>query len=173
MPDELLTIFKLCFLVLLYLFFFRVLRAVWTEVNATQNACAGAAAGPAPAPVPVPVPAPEPSEPKRRRRAKAPAAAATPTGPSHLVAVDPEHLAGIEYTLQDGMTLGRGDATIVLDDGFLSGKHARFDHRDGQWSVADLGSTNGTYVNNVKVDQVTHLDLGDRVQVGNVILEVR
>ena len=36
MPDELLTVFKLCFLALLYLFFFRVLRAVWTEVTASM-----------------------------------------------------------------------------------------------------------------------------------------
>ena len=38
MPEELLTIFKICLLILLYLFFFRVLRAVWTEVNAVASA---------------------------------------------------------------------------------------------------------------------------------------
>lgn len=164
MPDELLTIFKICFLVLLYLFFFRVLRAVWTEVNA-------APAGVVPEPVAT---AKEKAPKSSRRRAKQAAPPPEPMGPSVLVAVDPAHLAGIEYPLADGMTLGRGgDATIVLEDSFLSTRHATFARRDGEWVVEDLGSTNGTYVNNVKVDRLARLHTGDRVQVGNVILEVR
>ena len=165
MPDELLTIFKICFLVLLYLFFFRVLRAVWTEVNA-------APVGAEPA---VPTKAPKaPKPPKKAKASKEPAPPPEPTVPTTLVAVDPEHLAGIAYPLVDGMVVGRGDqATIVLDDNFLSSRHASFHHRDDGWVVEDLGSTNGTYLDNVKVDRIARLHPGDRVQLGNVILEVR
>lgn len=172
MPDELLTIFKICFLVLLYLFFFRVLRAVWTEVNA-------APAGTTPEPTTAPK-APKPPKPSKasRKAAREPApepeSESEPTVPTRLVAVDPPHLVGIEYPLANGMTVGRGpDCTVVLDDNFLSTHHAAFERRDGEWAVADEGSTNGTYVNNVKVDRVARLHLGDRVQLGNVILEVR
>ena len=48
-----------------------------------------------------------------------------------------------------------------------------FEFRDGHWLVTDLGSTNGTYVNRAKVEQSTRLAIGDQVQVGNVVLEVR
>ena len=166
MPDELLTIFKVCFLVLLYLFFFRVLRAVWTEVNAAP---AGGAEPVAPA---------KPPKASRRTRAKESRVHSdeqpAPSWPTVLVAVDPPQMAGIEYPLSEEMTVGRGpDANVVLDDGFLSQRHATFHWRDDEWVVEDLGSTNGTYVNNVKVDRLARLHLGDRVQLGNVILEVR
>ena len=70
--------------------------------------------------------------------------------------------------------IGRGEASsIVLDDTFLSQRHAAFEVRDGGWVVADLNSTNGTYVNRAKVSQIARLHCGDRVEVGNVVLEVR
>lgn len=162
MPDELLTIFKICFLVLLYLFFFRVLRAVWTEVNT-------AALGESPPKAPR-----APKAPKPAKGHKATTSSPSPASPTRLVALDPANLAGIEYPLTNGLTIGRGgDSDIVLEDSFLSTRHAAFERRDGEWVVADEGSTNGTYVNNVKVVQIARLHLGDRVQVGNVILEVR
>jgi len=168
-PDELLTIFKICFLVLLYLFFFRVLRAVWTEVNAAAVTPGDPMTSPAKPPKP-------PKEPKAAKepRPKSARAEPQPTGPSVLVAIEPAHLAGIEYPLVNGMTVGRGgDSTVMLDDSFLSTQHAAFERRDGEWVVADEGSTNGTYVNNVKVDRIARLHVGDRVQLGNVILAVR
>lgn len=168
MPDALLSIFNVCFLVLLYLFFFRVLRAVWTEVSSTSS-------------LPTEVDAP-PSKRERRRAARAerpdrhavlepePASA----GPVALVALEPPPLAGIDYALEDGMSIGRApDAGISIEDSFLSQHHAELRWRDGGWVIADLGSTNGTYLNNVKVDQMARLELGDRLQVGNVILELR
>ena len=164
MPDELITIFKICFLVLLYLFFFRVLRAVWTDVTAVP-------AGLAPEAPPKASKPPKPAKAPRKAKAKPPI---EPTVPTRLVAVDPPHLAGIEYPLGEGMSIGRGgDSTVVIEDSFLSTRHAAFERRDGEWVVEDEGSTNGTYVNNVKVERIARLHLGDRVQVGNVILEVQ
>jgi len=176
-PDELLTIFKICFLVLLYLFFFRVLRAVWTEVNAVSSPApaggqertsrrartrAAKAAAPMMAAPAASAPAPAPFEPL------------PPTVATSLVAIEPPQLVGIEYPLVDNMSMGRGAAaSIVLDDNFLSQRHASFEYRDDTWFVTDLGSTNGTYVDRTKVDRSARLEIGSQVQVGNIIFEVR
>ena len=59
---------------------------------------------------------------------------------------------------------------IVLDSNAASRKHARFDRKDGAWWVVDLGSTNGTYVNDARV-HVQQLHHGDRVQIGDTIVK--
>lgn len=74
---------------------------------------------------------------------------------------------GTRYTL-DGVhiTVGRvPDNQIQLDDFTVSRQHAIFVRQGDAWLVRDLGSLNGTYVNNVRVDEsvVRH---GDEVQVG-------
>lgn len=173
MPDELLTIFKLCFLALLYLFFFRVLRAVWTQVSApaaTVTAPGFDAAAPTAA-TSAPAAAATPSRRERRRERKA----ARVAGPSALTVVEPPHLAGIEYGLVDGLVFGRAaDASIVLDDSFASSHHARLDLRDdGSWALVDLGSTNGTFVNDTRITAPVRISVGDRLQVGNTVLDVR
>lgn len=168
MPDELITIFKICFLVLLYLFFFRVLRAVWTEVTA-----AGVAADPQPAPAPLPVPGAAPKESRRERRRRR-TAESSPSGPTALTAVEPPQLAGVEYTLVDGLSIGRGaDNGISLEDTFLSTLHATVAQRGGEWFVVDQNSTNGTYLNGVRVEGSAPLQVGDRLQLGGLIVEVR
>ena len=205
MPEELLTIFKVCLLILLYLFFFRVLRAVWTEVNsipttaggsapaAKRRRGAGRAKGRAAAPAatvaapPAGVPASAAATAagsgigRPTRAAAAPAAHSTGTGdaqpattPTKLVAAEPSHIAGLHYALHPGMTLGRGSAaSVVLDDSFLSQQHVAFEHRDADWFVVDLQSTNGTYLNGAKVERPARLRVGDRVQIGNIVLEAR
>ncbi|MEI2652100.1 MAG: FHA domain-containing protein [Microthrixaceae bacterium] len=165
MPDELITIFKICFLVLLYLFFFprAACRVDRGHCRARRSGTGSAAES---------VEATEAGQGPSQGEGQA--GPIEPTVPTRLVAVDPPHLAGIEYPLGEGMSIGRGgDSTVVIEDSFLSTRHAAFEHRDGEWVVEDEGSTNGTYVNNVKVERIARLHLGDRVQVGNVILEVQ
>lgn len=165
MPEELLTIFKLCFLALLYLFFFRVLRAVWTQVTTAPVVGAPAVAPAEPEPAPA---APSRRERRRERRAERDAV------PSALTVVEPPHFAGTEYGLVDGLVLGRAaDSSIVLDDTFASSHHARLDRRDGAWVLVDLGSTNGTYLNGTRIGDVVRVSVGDRLQVGNTVLDVR
>jgi pSer/pThr/pTyr-binding forkhead associated (FHA) protein len=55
----------------------------------------------------------------------------------------------------------------------VSQLHARVFTRDGQLLVEDLGSTNGTYLNRAKVAGPMVMQKGDRLQVGNTVLEVR
>jgi hypothetical protein len=77
------------------------------------------------------------------------------------------HESGVAYDLMDGATLGRGDVEIRLDDPFASSRHARIS-REGQVVVIeDLGSTNGTYLNEHPLDGPQPLHDGDRIRIGD------
>jgi hypothetical protein len=162
--EQLLNILKLCLLALIYLFLVRVVRAVWAEVTVPAPVDGGARRtrrlrGPAPAVVPA-------SAPPKGRRARG-----TPT---ELVAVEPADQAGRRYPLGDEITVGRAaGCQVTVDDTYVSQLHARVFTRDGQVFVEDLGSTNGTYLNRVKVGGAMVMQKGDRLQVGNTVLEVR
>jgi pSer/pThr/pTyr-binding forkhead associated (FHA) protein len=154
MDEQLLTILKLCLLALLYLFFFRVLRAVWAEIRAPKPALATTA------------PAPRQAA-RQARRAERKAA------PVHLAVVAPPELRGRTYALADELTVGRAAGCgVTLDDTYASQLHARVFRRDGQLFVEDLGSTNGTYLNRQKVHGPQVMRRGDRLQVGNTVLEL-
>jgi pSer/pThr/pTyr-binding forkhead associated (FHA) protein len=94
--------------------------------------------------------------------------------PGRLVVEQSEAIAAGE-TFDAGpvpLTIGRADDnTIALDgDEFASGHHARIEsQRDGVW-ILDLGSTNGTFVNGERVEGRRQLHRGDLVQIGNTEL---
>src|SRR4249920_3249204 len=71
--------------------------------------------------------------------------------------------------------VGRGEGVTDLGgDVELSRRHARFSHApDGAPVVEDLGSTNGTLVNGRPISEPTVLKVGDRVELGQTVLEVR
>lgn len=150
MPEALLTILKFCFLALLWLFFVRVLWAVWAEVNAPAPAAAGTGSG---------VAAP---------------ARATTSESTRLKVVEPADRRGTTYQLGDELTVGRASGCQVAlpDDSYASQLHARIFRKDGRYWLEDLGSTNGTYLNAKPVTSPVALRRGDRVQVGRTVLEV-
>ena len=156
MPDSLLTILKFCLVALLYLFFFRVLRAVWVEVSGRQ---------------PVVAPAAPPTGGSRGA-----AAAASPAAQkgSRLKVIEPAGRRGRTYELADELTVGRavGCQVTLDDDTFVSQLHARVFRRDGQLFVEDLGSTNGTFLNRRKVSSPAPLKRGDRLQMGKTVMEL-
>ncbi len=164
MPEQLLTVLKLCLLALLYLFFLRVLRAVWTEVNPPK-------AAPAPTPAP-PVPGGG-----RTRRAAARGGGRVrrkDVVPTRLVVVEPAARQGIEFPLGPDMTVGRAaGCNLVFDEQYVSQVHTRIFSREGSVFVEDLGSTNGTWVNGTRAVGQMPARLGDRIQIGNVVMEVR
>jgi pSer/pThr/pTyr-binding forkhead associated (FHA) protein len=81
--------------------------------------------------------------------------------------------AGQVIEVRDGATLGRAErSSLVLADATVSAEHARFGMLAGEWVVADLGSTNGTLLNQTPVHGQTPLAPGDVVAVGNVRLQV-
>jgi pSer/pThr/pTyr-binding forkhead associated (FHA) protein len=147
-PEDLLTILKFVFLALMWLFFARVLRAVWAELT---PAAATAAPGAPPA--------------------------AGPRGtaaPARVKVVDPPDKRGRAFDLADEVTIGRASGCQIAleDDKAVSQLHARLFRRDGRLYLEDLGSTNGTYLNAKKVGGPVALARGDRVQVGRTVLEV-
>jgi len=69
--------------------------------------------------------------------------------------------------------IGRApDATIVLDDDFVSNQHTRLVPRDTHWIVEDLGSTNGTWIDKEKVTTPTVLAPGAKLRIGRTSLEL-
>jgi len=72
------------------------------------------------------------------------------------------------------MTIGRaaGCQVSLADDTFVSQLHARVFLRDGQAFIEDLGSTNGTYLNRQKVAGPMVMRSGDKMQIGNTVMEL-
>jgi pSer/pThr/pTyr-binding forkhead associated (FHA) protein len=94
--------------------------------------------------------------------------------PRFLVVTD-GGLSGVSIDLTDQqITLGRAnDATLVLNDDYASSRHARIFPQDGQWIVEDLGSTNGTYLDRQKVTRPTPVPIGVPIRIGKTVLELR
>jgi pSer/pThr/pTyr-binding forkhead associated (FHA) protein len=70
--------------------------------------------------------------------------------------------------------IGRAPScTLVLDDDYSSSRHARIFPQDGGWFVEDLGSTNGTFLGDKKVEQPTPVTPGAQVRVGQSVLELQ
>jgi pSer/pThr/pTyr-binding forkhead associated (FHA) protein len=146
-PESLLRILNGVLLVVLGLFFLRVLRAAWVQVNAPPIA-------PPPAPPPAP-PAPPPAAAIRLR------------------VLEPPNQRGRVYELADEVTMGRAPGCgVSLPDSTVSQLHARVFRRDGAYYLEDLGSTNGTWLNRGRVGAAVPLKRGDRVLVGSTLLEV-
>ena len=159
--EQLLDLLKLGLLALLYLFFIRVIWAVWTELRTpvieprtvADRGVATVVAG-------------EKRGGGRRRSGHS-------AGPSLLRVIEPHDSAGTSYPLAPEMTLGRAPGcVVVVDDTYVSQLHARVFADDDRYRVEDLGSTNGTFLNGNGVSAPEVLALGDRIRVGNMVLEV-
>jgi hypothetical protein len=160
-PEQLLKFLTYVFLGLLYLFFLRVLRAVWMELREPK------AAPPAPVPVAAgPSPYVAPEDPDRGRRSKKSA--------ERVRVLEPAQRKGQEFELGDELTMGRGAGCRVSipEDTFVSQIHARVFRRDGDLWLEDLGSTNGTFLNDKKVSAPVVIRRGDHLKVGKTVLEV-
>ncbi len=149
MPDALLNLLKLLLLALVYLFFIRVLRAMWVQVTAPAVATTGGT-GAAEATL----------------RGGAPPVA-------HLRIVEPADQKGKVFDLADEVTVGRASGCqVALTDPTVSQLHARIFRRDNKLYVEDLGSSNGTFVNRKKVAAAVAIRRGDRLAMGSTVLEV-
>jgi hypothetical protein len=139
--------------VLIWLFFFRVIRAVWVEVRPPKIRGAAVLADARPA-------AAQPGRPNRRSRLV-------------LRVAEPEGERGRVYELPEEVTVGRAPGCGVrVDDAYTSSIHARVYRRDGTLWVEDLGSTNGTWLNGERLASPAKVDRGDLVQVGGTVFEV-
>jgi FHA domain len=88
--------------------------------------------------------------------------------PRLVVERAPGHDAGMIYDLDGDLVLGRGDhAEIRLEDPFASARHARIYEQGNIVVIEDLGSTNGTYLNEELLETPRPLHAGDRVRIGD------
>jgi pSer/pThr/pTyr-binding forkhead associated (FHA) protein len=145
---------RLALVLVLYLFLLAVVRAATRTLRAESR--------------------PAPRAPSARPLT--PTAAAKPT-PLRLQVLEPGSSGlppGELIEVADGATLGRaGQASVVVADPTVSGQHARVERLDGNaWMVVDLGSTNGTLVNQALVQGDAALAPGDVLGLGNVRLKV-
>jgi hypothetical protein len=77
------------------------------------------------------------------------------------------HESGVAYDLMEGAILGRGDVEIRLEDPFASSRHARISREGHVVVIEDLGSTNGTYLNEEPLSGPQPLYDGDRIRIGD------
>ncbi|MGA2320321.1 MAG: FHA domain-containing protein [Solirubrobacteraceae bacterium] len=88
--------------------------------------------------------------------------------PRLVVERAPGHEPGMIYDLDGDIVLGRGDrAEIRLEDPFASSRHARIYEQGHIMVIEDLGSTNGTYLNEELLETPRPLHPGDRVRIGD------
>jgi pSer/pThr/pTyr-binding forkhead associated (FHA) protein len=88
--------------------------------------------------------------------------------PRLVVERAPGHTPGMEYDIGEGAVMGRGDqAEIRLEDPFASSRHAKLTRQGGIVVLEDLGSTNGTYLNEEILAGPQPLHAGDRVRIGD------
>lgn len=154
MSELTLTLIKIGFLALLWLF-------VLTSVSVIKSDMFGERVENRATPAAKPGKPPKPS--KRRRGA-----------PSQLVISEGAN-AGISVPLgAEPILLGRGaDATIRLDDDYVSTRHARFVPHGDDWYVEDLGSTNGTYIGSQRITTPMVVSMGVQVRIGKTIAELK
>mgnify|MGYP001813041463 FL=1 len=182
MTDQVLTILKFVLLGLLYLFFARVLWAVWSEVRTpSRRPMVGA---PRPGMAPSPAGQTTPIGRPAAAAATAPAAQATSSKrqakkqrgrATRLVMLEPRSRRGLTVALGGDLLLGRDPtcAIVIDDDAYISQRHVRFYDYDGQPMVEDLGSTNGTFHNGSKLTGSKLLHPGDRIQAGTTVIEAQ
>lgn len=142
--DWLLLALRLIFVIVLYFFLYQIFRVTVRELMAL--------AGDSP-------PAPRERTPIAR-----------------LILVDPAESSlavGLAFAMRPVTAIGRHpESDIVLDDSFVSVDHARLEGVGTTWQLRDLGSTNGTFVNGVRVQRPISIACGDIVQFGRVKLQM-
>jgi hypothetical protein len=149
--DTTLLLLKIGFLVLLYLFIWRIVRTASRDLRLPQESF-------------ILMPS----------REAGLASAPPPLRSGRLVVVKSRELdEGLDFALDSAqLTIGRGgqnDIALTSDE-YVSARHARFEPRqDGVW-VQDLGSTNGTYLNGARLERPRRLTNGDIVRVGETDL---
>ena len=156
MPPIVFTLVQGLFLLLLYFFVSRVARVVWRDLSGAARVDAqGPVAGPRPSKV---------KSSKRKDR----------TAPGELVIHTPQGRPRVVRLDTHDVTFGRAEtSTVQLDDAYISDHHAKVFLTDGEWCITDLGSTNGTFLNQVKVTSPTPISAGDQLGIGKTTVQVR
>jgi hypothetical protein len=149
MADLIVTLLKVAFLAVLWLFVLLVANVIRTDLFRAA-------------------PAGFPSDAKDKRAARSPEPRKRSKHEAKVLAIDTGPQAGTRLALVDEFRIGRSaECALVLDDDYVSGDHASLARRaNGDWVVTDLGSTNGTFVNEVRVVTPTVVTASDSLRIG-------
>jgi pSer/pThr/pTyr-binding forkhead associated (FHA) protein len=152
MSELTLALIKIGFLALLWLFVLSSVSVIRSDMFGERVDTASAARSAKP-----------PKSGKRRRGA-----------PTRLLISEGSN-AGVAVPLgTEPILLGRGaDATVRLDDDYVSTRHARFVPHGDDWYVEDLGSTNGTYIGSQRITTPMVVSTGVQVRLGKTIAELK
>jgi pSer/pThr/pTyr-binding forkhead associated (FHA) protein len=152
-----LTLMKFGLLVLLYLFVWRSLKTVASGLSERPRSAASA-------------PAPPPSAPPARASKRL----GGPGVPTNVVIYGKDGRRIGSFKLTGEIEIGRADhCTIRLADTYASQVHARLSPRNGSWTIEDLGSTNGTFLNERRLESPSQVRSGDKIRIGTTVLELR
>lgn len=149
MADLITTLLKVAFLAVLWLFVLLVANVIRTDLfrSAPATPRSARSGGVAPAP----------QAPVKRSRKE-----------PKVLAIDTGMQAGTRLSLVDEFRIGRSaGCALVLDDDYVSSDHASLVRTPrGEWVITDLGSTNGTFVNEVRVVTPTVVTPSDSLRIG-------
>ena len=157
MSEIALTIIKVAFLALLWLFILSAVSVIRSDLFGKPIR-----ASDQPQPQELETP-PPPSRKGRRQR-----------GEPRVVMISQGSQAGLSAELAGGVIMiGRGaDCQLILDDDYVSTRHARVVATPDGIYVEDLGSTNGTYVNGQRITAPTTITLADSVRIGKTMMKL-
>ena len=163
MSELTLTLLRLGYLALLWLLVLSVVAVLRRDLFGTRVTRRATPATPAPAGLAA-----------VRQPARQDAAPRDGAMPRMLV-VTQGSLKGTTISLgQAPILIGRApECTLVLEDDYASGRHARLSLQQGTWMVEDLGSTNGTFLGRSRVQAATPVSPGSPVRIGRTVLELR
>ncbi|WP_417555806.1 FHA domain-containing protein [Microbacterium sp.] len=163
MSELLLLILRIVFLVMLWFFVFAVVYSLRADLFGVRvrKMPAGEAAASAPAPV---------------HQAPRPSGGSHAKAASHLVITSgPKEGLDVPLGAADSLSIGRSsESGLVIRDDYTSSHHARLTRRGDIWTLQDLGSTNGTFLNGQKLsDKPMQVQIGDAIKVGATTFELR
>ena len=167
MSELTLRLVQLGLLAVLWIFVLVAVSVMRSDLFGVKQPRRAAAAAPKQARQPNAPRAPKPSKPPKQGKPG--------RGTPKSLAVLEGPLAGQTIPLGgDPLVVGRAaDNSVVLQDDYVSSRHARFFAQDGRWYVEDLGSTNGTQVGGNRISNQVPLNVGTTVRMGKTLLEVR
>jgi FHA domain len=170
MSELTLTVIRLGLVALLWIFVLSIVVVLRSDLYGTRVLTRGK---PKPPPRPAREPVVKPSAPTEPVKAK-PSRASSRRIPTMLTVTEGS-LTGTTLSLMEtGVLLGRNpECTLILDDDFASGRHARVFRRDGGWYVEDLGSTNGTFLGSTKLTHPMLVEVGSTLRIGKTVFELR